>query len=151
MTGDAAGWCGGESVAVARMAAQGDAASDAEKIQAVLLEMSAALEAKDPARFLDQVDHRRCRDYAALQDNVVAMTAQDDVGSSVGVIEQAKKDGGYELKLDWLLELKPSGGGGAAERRHATITCRIERSGKRWKVTLLTPVSFFKPLSGVAR
>lgn len=149
--GSAAGWGGGESGAAARVAAQRDAASDTDKVRGVLLEMSSALEENNAARFLDQVDHRRCPDYAALEDNVVAMMAQDDVGSSVGVIEQAKKGDGYELKLDWLLELKPSGGGAAAERRHATVTCRIEPSGKRWKVTLLAPVSFFKPLSGDAR
>jgi hypothetical protein len=153
-TGPAAGFPAdrnGAGNASAPQAARADAASDAEKIRAILLELSSALQENNAARFLDQVDHRRCPDYAALEDNVVAMTAQDEVGSSVGIIEQTRKGDGYDLKLDWLLELRPLGGGVGVERRHATVTCRIEPAGKHWKVTLLAPVSFFMPLQGSGR
>jgi hypothetical protein len=122
------------------------AASDAERISAVLRELTNALQDGSPGSFLSQIDRRRCPDYAALEDNVVAMLAQDEVGSSIGILEQTRHGDGYELKLDWLLELKPLGGGAAAQRRQGTVTCRIEPSGKKWKVTLLAPASFFKPL-----
>ena len=121
------------------------ATTDSEKISAMLLELSSALEDGNAARFLDQVDSRRCPDYAALENNVVALAAQYEIGSSIGVIEQTKRGDGYELKLDWMLQLKPAGGAGPAQRRHGNVTCRIESAGKRWKVTALGPVAFFKP------
>ncbi len=121
-------------------------ASDADRISAVLLDLSSALEESSAARFLDQVDRRRCPDYAALEESVVALLAQFEVGSSVGVSEQTKNGDGYDLKLDWMLELKPASGGGASRRRRDTVNCRIEPSGKRWTVTRLEPAKFFSPL-----
>ena len=123
------------------------AETDAEKIRSVVRELSASLEAGEAARFLDQVDRRRCPEYAKLESNVVALVAQYEVGSSVDVIEQSKTGDAYELKLDWILERKPAGGAGPSQRRRENVTCRIEPSGKRWKVTALSPVAFFSPLS----
>ena len=57
------------------------AADDAEKVRAVLLEMSQALQDSNASRFLDLVDRRRCPGYAALQDNVVALAAQYEIAS----------------------------------------------------------------------
>ena len=121
------------------------AADDADKVRAVLLEMSQALQDSSASRFLDQVDRRRCPGYAALQDNIVALAAQYEIASSVAVVEQTKDGKAWESKLDWLLEMKPAGGGGPAQRRRGAVLCRIEPSGKRWKVTRLEPVDFFKP------
>lgn len=121
------------------------AESDSEQISALVLDLSTALEESSPSRFLDRVDRQRCPQYAALEENVVALTAQYELGSSVGVIEQSRKGEGYDLKLDWLLQLRPAGGAGPAERRRQIVTARIERSGKKWKVTALEPVNFFKP------
>ena len=122
------------------------AADDAEKTRAVLLELSAALEDGNAARFLDLIDRKRCPDYARLESNVVALVTQNEIGSSVGVIEQTRSGEAFELKLDWILQLKPASGAGPAQRRRETVTCRLEPSGKRWKVTALAPVDFFKPL-----
>ena len=122
------------------------AADDADQISAVLLSLSTSLQDRNAAGFLDQVDRKRFSNYAVLEDNVVAMTAQDEVASSIGILEQSRNGDIYELKLDWLLQLKRTGAEGPAERRRETVTCRIERLGKRWKVTALAPVSFLRPM-----
>lgn len=119
------------------------APSDQEQIAELLLTLSAALEEGNAPRFLAQVDRDRCPEYAALENNVVALLAQNAVGSSIGVIEQTRHGETYDLKLDWLLHLRPAGGDGPAERRRQDVRCRIERRGKRWKVTALEPVAFF--------
>ncbi len=77
--------------------------------------------------------------------DVVALAAQYEIASSVAVTEQTKNGEGWDLKLDWLLEIKPASGAGPAQRRRGVVTCRIEPSGKRWKATRLEPVEFFKP------
>jgi len=122
------------------------AATDADQISAVLLNLSTSLQEGNAARFLDQVDRKRFSNYAALEDNVVAMTAQDEVASSIGVLDQSRNGDIYELKLDWLIQLKRTGSEGPAERRRDTLTCRIEHLGKRWRVTALAPVSFLRPM-----
>jgi len=122
------------------------AATDADRVSAVLLDLSNSLQEGNAARFLDQVDRKRFANYAALEDNVVAMTAQDEVASSIGVLEQSRTGDVFELKLDWLIQLKRASNGGPAERRRETVTCRIERMGKRWKLTALSPVSFFRAM-----
>jgi hypothetical protein len=114
----------------------------AEGIGPVLLELSAALEDRNAARFLGQIDRRRFRDYEVLETNVVALVAQYDVGSSVDVVEENRTGEAVELKLDWLLRLRPASGGPTMERKQQ-VRCRLERRGKAWKVTALEPVSFF--------
>ncbi len=119
--------------------------SEADEVSSLLLDLSTSLQEGNAARFLSYID-RRLQDYAVLEDEVVAMTAQDEVASSVAVLEQQKTGGGYELRLDWLLELKTISGDKPAERRRSEVICRIERSGKQWKISALAPVTFFRPL-----
>ena len=122
-------------------------AAAAEGVEPVLLELGAALEAGNAARFLAQLDKRRCPQYGALESNVVALVAQYDVGSSVAVMEQTRQGEAWELKLDWLLHLRPASGG-PAEQRRRQVRCRLERQAKAWKVTALEPVSFFAAVQG---
>ena len=122
------------------------AKSETEQISELLLSLSTALEQCNAARFLSLVDRDRCPEYATLEENVVALTAQNEVGSSVGVLEQSRNGEGYDLKLDWLLQLRPASRDGPAQTRRQVVNCRMERLGKRWKITALAPVAFFRPL-----
>ncbi len=134
------------SVAVGLLCALCLCASPAEPepVSQVLRELNAALQEGNAAGFLARIDRRRCPDYGALEDNVVALVAQNEIGSSVGVVEQKKNGEAYEFKIDWLLQLRPAGGG-PVRKRQGTISCRIELAGKKWKVTAIAPVSFFGP------
>jgi hypothetical protein len=118
---------------------------EADEVSSLLLDLSTSLQEGNAARFLSHIDHR-LKDYAVLEDNVVAMTAQDEVASSVAVLEQRKTSEGYDFRLDWLLELKTISGDKPAERRRSEVSCRIKRSGKQWKISALAPVTFFRPL-----
>jgi len=118
-----------------------------ERVEPLLLELSAALEDGNAARCLGHIDKDRCPNYAALETNVVALTAQYEVGSSVGVIGQKQDGPAVELTLDWLLRLRPVSGGPTRERK-ARVRCRLEPRGKRWKVAALEPVSFFSAIEG---
>ena len=113
-------------------------------VLSLVLALSAALEEGNAARFLGYIDKERCREYLALEANVVALVAQYDVGSSVGITTETRDGEAVDLKLDWLLRLRPSGGGVAVERR-AELRARLEPRGKNksWKVTALEPASFF--------
>jgi hypothetical protein len=51
-------------------------------------------------------------------------------------------DEGDELKrtleLDWLLKIDTD------EPRRQIVKCQVEKQGKKWKITALEPVDFFK-------
>jgi hypothetical protein len=113
-------------------------------VLSLLLALSAALEEGNAARFLGYIDKGTCREYLALETNVVALVAQYDIGSSVGLVTETRDGEAVDLKLDWLLRLRPSGGGAAVERRRE-LRARLEPRGKNksWKVTALEPASFF--------
>lgn len=124
------------------------AASDTEAIANLLRTLSIALSDGSAVRFLAQVDGKNWPGYAALQQNVAALVAQNDVGSSVDLIETSSSGEGYDLRLDWLLQLRPAAGEGAAQTRRRELRCRVERRGSRWKVTRIEPVEFFRPPGG---
>jgi hypothetical protein len=123
----------------------GASAAEPDPVAQVLRELSLALQDGSAAQFLARIDRRRCPDYGELEDNVVALLAQAEIASSAGVIEQKKNGEAYEFKVDWLLQLRPAGGPGPVQRRQGTVSCRIELAGKKWKVTAISPVSFFSP------
>ncbi len=107
--------------------------------------LSLALQDGNAARFLVHVDRARFREYAALENKVVALLAQYEVGSSVELLEQVEDRDGRELKLDWILRLRPASGEGPAVERRRQVRCRLEPRGKIWKVTALEPMGFFGP------
>ncbi len=115
-------------------------------VLSLLLALSAALEEGNAARFLGYIDKGRYREYATLEANVVALVAQYEVGSSVGLVTETRDGEAVDLKLDWLLRLRPSGGGAAVERR-GELRARLEPRGKSWKVTALEPASFFSAVA----
>ena len=124
----------------------GVAAEDAPAAAAVVFTMSESLSNASAARFLAQTDRRRLTDYGALERNVVALVAQYEISSSVEVLEQAEREGGFDLVIDWLLHLTPASAPGPADRRQSRLRCRIERIEGKWKVTALAPVDFFSAL-----
>ena len=42
------------------------------------------------------------------------------------------------LELDWLLKIDN------AEPRRQIVKCQVEKQGKKWKITSLDPVEFFR-------
>jgi len=119
-------------------------AADSAGIRDLLLALSTSLEDGRAARFLAQIDRQRVARYAALEQNVVALVAQNQVASSIGLADEKPDGETYELKLDWLLEMRPAGTLGRLVTRREQVRCRVARVGKRWKVVTLEPVEFFR-------
>lgn len=127
------------------------AATDGEQIRALLRALSDALADGNAVRFLAQVDGESWPGYAALRGNVVALVAQNEVGSSVDLIESTRSGEAFEVRLDWLLQLRPASGDGPTETRRTDLRARLERRGQRWKLVEIEPVSFFRPRGGGGR
>jgi hypothetical protein len=101
------------------------------------------LSGNDAEQFLSRFD-RNMPGYRVLAENVRALVAGADVASSV---EIASEDGGADMRqveVDWLMEITLGGAGSPVERRQEKIRCTLRRSGKRWLVSALDPISFFR-------
>jgi hypothetical protein len=76
--------------------------------------------------------------YAELRAEVEDLVARGSVGAAVEFVTDDGDDNKRTLDLDWVLEIENQ------RPRRATLKCTIERSKKKWKITSLSPVSFFK-------
>jgi len=66
----------------------------------------------------------------------VAMTKE--IGSTIDVIRDEGDDQKRTLDLDWLLKIDTD------NPRRQVVQCQVEKQGKKWKITKLEPVNFFR-------
>jgi hypothetical protein len=83
--------------------------------------------------------------YADLRANVTALVAQASVQSSVVLLSNEGTDTVRTVELDWYLQLAGRAGTQAITRRREIVKCRVEKTGKKWKVFTLTPLGLFAP------
>jgi hypothetical protein len=103
-----------------------------------------ALTNDDSNAFLDKFDHSM-PGYATLQTNVEGLLGAYDIGSTIEVVTDEGDDQKRTVELDWLLLVTQKDAvNGSQETRRRIVKCRLERRGKRWKITALEPVDFFK-------
>ena len=95
---------------------------------------SEALANQDADAFLDQFDPKMPQ-YEKLRDEIQDLFGMAQaIGSTIDVITLD----GNKLELDWLLKID------TAEPRRQIVKCQVEKQGKKWKITALEPVEFFK-------
>lgn len=87
--------------------------------------------------FLDRFDPSM-PGYAELRDDVEALVAVARVGSAIEIIVDDGDDRKRSLELDWVLEVEDR------QPRRQVLKCTIERRGKKWAITSLEPLDFFR-------
>ena len=98
----------------------------------------------DSAAFLDHFD-RNMPDYAALRGNIEGLLAAYEVGSTIEVITDEGTDEKRTVSLDWLLVTSEKNAvNGNQQTRRRIVKCTLERRGKQWRITTLTPINFFQ-------
>ncbi len=121
--------------------ALGDSAAD---VLNVFTNAADGLINDDVASFLDSFD-RNMPGYAALQDNVKGLLAAYDVGATIEEITDQGDDQKRTVELDWLLILTQKGAINSPQQtRRQPVKCTVERRGKKWKITALEPLDFFR-------
>jgi hypothetical protein len=119
-------------------------ADSAADVLNVFTSAAEALINDDPALFLDSFD-RNMPGYAGLQNNVEGLLAAYDAGATIEVISDQGDDQKRTVALDWLLILKQKGANNSPQQtRRQVVKCTVERHGKRWKITALEPIDFFR-------
>lgn len=104
----------------------------------VFRNVSEALANRDVDAFLDQFD-RQMPQYEKLRDEIQELFGlAQEIGSTIDVITDEGDDSKRTLQLDWLLKIDID------EPRRQIVKCQVEKQGKKWKITALEPVEFFK-------
>jgi len=97
-----------------------------------------ALANQDADAFLDQFDPKTPQ-YEKLRDEIQELFGMaQEIGSTIDVITDEGDELKRTLDLDWLLKIDNH----AAKRQ--IVKCRVEKQGKKWKITALDPVEFFR-------
>jgi hypothetical protein len=97
-----------------------------------------ALANQDADAFLDQFDPKRPR-YEKLRDEIQELFGvAQELGSTIDVISDEGEGQKRTLELDWLLQIDN------AEPRRQIVKCQVQKQGKKWKITALDPVEFFR-------
>jgi hypothetical protein len=115
------------------------------RVSRMLLDASRALQAGNAARFLGYFNRSGFAGYADLESNVVSLTRQAEIASSIEIISSKEEEGAYQVAIDWVLQLTPSGGIGRVEERRAAVTVEVSGGGVKPEINGLAPVVFFRP------
>jgi hypothetical protein len=115
---------------------------EAREIWDVLTRVAAALSEGNLTQFLEAFD-RSMAGYQTLEANVAALLGQYEVQSSIELLREEAGGAARTVDLDWFLQLEEQRDAGAVTRRRERVRCRLEKRGKKWKITAIEPLAFF--------
>ena len=119
-------------------------ADSAQQVWDLFTSMASALSAGDAAAFLNAFNPAM-PGYEALRAGVTALLSEAEVQSSIELVEDQGDDRSRTVELDWLGHIVDRQDGALAERRQQRVKCRVQKSGKKWRVESLDPLQFFAP------
>lgn len=121
------------------------APSETAEVDRMIRDASRAIQAGNAARFLSYFDGEEFPEYPALRANVVALTSQRQIASSIEITELQKREHSYQVRIVWLLQLTYTGDPGPVEARREEVACTVKQRGKSWKLVHFAPASLFRP------
>jgi hypothetical protein len=93
---------------------------------------------KDTRAFLGHFDPKM-PGYESLHYDIEGLLARPNVTSSVEIVTDKGDNQQREIALDWTLFVDTD------NPRRMLVKIALEKQGKKWKITGLNPVEFFKP------
>jgi hypothetical protein len=91
----------------------------------------------NPSGFLDHFDQNMAG-YATLRDEIEGLLGAAEVGSAIQIVTDEGDDQKRMMELDWVLSIADE------QPRRGILQCSLARRGKKWKITALEPIEFFK-------
>jgi len=119
-------------------------ADEAQDVRDFFGQLESALSEGNADQFMKGFD-RSMPGYDKLAANVEALVQQQDVQSSIEVLNDDGTDSARMLELDWFLQFVQPKQGGDVVRRRVEVHCTLVKQGKRWRITSLEPLSLFTP------
>jgi hypothetical protein len=119
-------------------------ADDAGDIWELLAGAASALSAGSADDFMQTFD-RSMPSYDMLAANVAGLLAEYEVQSSIELLSELGAGSPQTVDLDWILQLVQQDDETNTIRRRDRVTCRVTKTGKKWKIVSLDPITFFAP------
>jgi hypothetical protein len=126
-------------------AARLGAATAEEQVFDLFTRLASRLSAGDAAGFLEGFD-QTMPGYEDFRANVTGLLQQAEVLSSIEFRRNDGTDTVRSVEADWFLQIKERYETGGVTRRRELVKCRVEKTGRRWKVFALEPQSLFAPV-----
>jgi hypothetical protein len=120
-------------------------ADDDRDIWELVTQAAADLSAGNASDFMQAFD-RSMPGYQMLASNISGLIAEYEVQSSIELLSEEGSGSTQTVELDWYLELVEQQDETNLTRRRDRVTCRLMKTGKKWKIVGLEPISFFAPL-----
>lgn len=76
--------------------------------------------------------------YGEFSSQIEDMVGSGEITTSIEFVNTDGNDKKRVLELDWLIQC------GGQRPKRAVIKCTIEKRGKKWKITSIAPVEFFR-------
>jgi hypothetical protein len=139
-TRGAAPLCGLIFFCCLRAAAQPPPSTSPKDVENFIRETADDLTNKDTRGFLDRFDPKM-PGYETLHYEIEGLVARPGVSCSIEIVAGTDHGDNQQraLELDWILYVETD------RPRRQVVKIRIEKQGKKWKITALDPVEFFKP------
>jgi hypothetical protein len=118
----------------------------ADEVWDLFTRAASALSDGNAAGFLTAFDSSM-PGFAEFRANITALVRQAEVQSSIDFLEDTGDDRARTVELDWRLAITDRQRGVSSIRRRERVKCRVEKSGKRWRIVALQPQSLFTPLT----
>ena len=118
------------------------------EIARTVRDLQFALEGGSAQGVLSLIDSTKFRDYASFQDTVERLLREDTIRA---YFRQASgstsaEEGRARSRVDAEMELARKDAAGQMERRRRQLEIEFERTRRGWRITNITPRSFFEPL-----
>ncbi len=123
------------------IALRADSARDAWDL---LSAAASALSAGNAEAFLDCFDSRT-PSFEELRAGVTALIREAEPRSSVELLTNEGDDRSRVVKVDWTLNVVSRQDGVGSTRREKTVTFRMEKRGRSWRIMGMEPAGFFAP------
>lgn len=118
-----------------------------DEITDLLGTIAADLSAENAPGVLSAFDKKTTL-YGRMQNDVTALVQRYDVASEIEILSITGEGAVRELKVDWVLAVRdknPDQPARQVDRRRAVVEMRVEKQGRRWRITSLRPEDFFAP------
>ena len=126
------------------------AASNADTPYTRVSKLASYLSDGEPVGALEAFD-KKMPGYSAVAADIQAMAAQSEVLCSIDVVQdkEAADDSSsvHHLDLDWYMMLKSRADEGLVERRRQRVAVTLEKEGRGWRITAISPEQILAPLA----
>ncbi len=102
------------------------------------------LSANNGVEFLAHIDPKM-PGYETLYNDVLALTREAALSSSIDPISNRGDDRNRTLEVDWIMELTGRDNSAVFQRRHEKVKLQMKKEGRHWRVVGLEPLRFFRP------